>query len=302
MSLILIAPGLADILPPASFETQGITKSTVASLVGHFSHNEELAWGLSSEGLGINHEIVDLIFTNEGILEVWGTVPEPPLEYSAATFEVQMHAVYSEDTVAPTGVMDYRKTSSIETKALPTSMYNIESERLFEYTGLNGNQVFSKEDLMLETVGTPGVNCSLTSSCIFPCTSCGCSGCYPGFCNYVQTGSTIDMNVVSASSSAQLRNVNDEARGGTEERWPPLPSVDNPARLRYSVRVDEVSAGQPSIGFVSAYFDSHIQEGGKVCPGILYPFQEVLVKEYRSVDGNVSRFSYDVEYDSGVKR
>jgi hypothetical protein len=72
--------------------------------------------------------------------------------------------------------------------------------------------------------------------------------------------------------------------------------------LRYNVRVDEISTGQPSIGFVSAYFDSHIQEGGKVCPGILYPFQEILVKEFRSVDGNVSRFSYDVEYDSGVKR
>jgi hypothetical protein len=203
--------------------------------------------------------------------------------------------------------MDYRKTSSIETKALPASMYNIENERLFEYSGLNGNQVYSQEDLMLETVGTPGVNCSLTSSCVFPCTSCGCNECYPGFCNFVQTGSTIDMSKVSASSSARLHNIGEELLGTTfgsdiAEAWPPTPTTDSPARLRYSVRVDEVSAGQPSIGFVSAYFDSLVQEGGKVCPTTTEPFQEIFVKEYRSVDGNVSRFSYNVEYDSAIKR
>jgi hypothetical protein len=103
LSIVLIASATADILPPPSFETQGITKSTAVSVAGHFSNNEELTWGLSSEGLGVNHEIVDLIFTNEGIEEVWGTSPEPPL---SALWEVQMHAVYSENTMAPAGLMD----------------------------------------------------------------------------------------------------------------------------------------------------------------------------------------------------
>jgi len=299
VSMVLIASAAGDILPPPSFETQGITKSSAVSVAGHFSHNEELTWGLSSEGLGVNHVIVDVIITDDGgIEEVWGTTPEPPL---SALWEVQMHAVYSENTVAPGGMMDYRKTSTIETKALPTAMYNIENERLFEYTGFNGNQVFSQEDLMLETVGTPGVSCALSSSCVFPCTSCGCDGCYPAFCNHVETGSTIDMSIVSASSSARLRNVNEEG-GNDADYWPPIPGVDEPARLRYSIRVDEVSSGLPSVGFVSAYLDLHVQEGGSLCPGISSPFQEVEVKDRKSIDGTVSLFDHVIEYDSGIKR
>jgi hypothetical protein len=180
-------------------------------------------------------------------------------------------------------------------------MYNIENERLFEYIGFNGNQVFSQEDLMLETVGTPGIFCSLSSACVFPCTSCGCNGCYPAFCNHVETGSTIDMSMVSTSSSGWIRNVNVEG-GNDADYWPPIPSVDDPARLRYNIRVDEVSSGQPSVGFVSAYLDLNVQEGGSQCPGIGLPFQDVVVKDRKSIDGYVSLFDHVVEYDSGVKR
>jgi hypothetical protein len=180
-------------------------------------------------------------------------------------------------------------------------MNNIENERLITYDGINGNQIFSTEDLMLETVGTPGVPCALTSSCVFPCPLCGCNNCYPAFCNRIETGSTIDMSIVSASSSARLRNINEEA-GGENEYWPPIPSVEGPARLRYNIRVDDVSAIQPSVGFVSAYLDLQIQEGGATCPGIGLPFQEVVVKDRKSIDGKVSLFDHVVEYDSGIKR
>ena len=109
------------------------------------------------------------------------------------------------------------------------------------------------------------------------------------------------MSEVSASSSARVRNVNEKG-GGETGYWPPIPGSGDSARLHYDVRVNEVSPAQPSVGFVSAYLDLSIAEGGSFCPGGRLPFEQVAAKERRSVDGNVTMFTYDVDYISGMKR
>jgi hypothetical protein len=314
-SILLIPSVAADILPPPSFESQGINIITSAYVVGSFSNTADLNWALSSEVLGANLNLTDILWdpdtglpvidpdTGE-FIEIWELEPEPPLKYDAASWEVQMRTVYSEDTIAPNGVIEYSKTSGIETKALPASMYNIENERLITYEAFNGDQIYSKEFLMIDTVGTPGVNCTHSTACVFPCSGCGCEGCYPAFCNHVETGSTIDMSIVSASSSARLRNVN-ELGGegqGEDERWPLIPSVDNPARLHYNVRVDEVSANQSSVGKVSAYLELGVMEGSKECPGMGLAIEEIQVKDSKSVDGIVSLFDHVIDYESGIRR
>jgi hypothetical protein len=148
---------------------------------------------------------------------------------------------------------------------------------------------------MMNTVGTP-VDAFSSTICPFVSQT---SRCYPAFCNRVQTGSTIDMSTVSAGSSARLRNVNEPGEPGF---WPPMPSADDPSRLQYGIRVSGLSDEQPSVGFISAYLDIQKNEGGALCPGIPVLAQYIEIEEHRMVNGDVSLFSYLVEYESGIIR
>lgn len=297
LSLFLITSAAADILPQPGFETQGITIETLVSTQGTFRNNADITWKQSSELLDSNLVLVDVFIdpVTEEIVEVWENQPEPPLH---PLTEVQARLVYSEDTIAASGKMDYSKSSVIETKEQPDSSNNIEMERLITYDGIDGHHVVSTEDLMLSTVGTPGVPCEGTSTCVFPCTKCGCNECYPAFCNFVQAGSEIDMEIASASSSAKVRNV-----GGAveDENWPPIPNVDGNVQLQYDIRVDKLST-QPSVGMVSAYFDSLIMEGGSQCPGHYEPIEIIEVSDRISADGYVSLFDRNINYESGLIR
>jgi hypothetical protein len=308
VSMLLFTSVAATILPPPGIETQGITLTTDVSALGIFSNNADLTWRHSSEVLDANLNLVDVLWDPEtglpivdpetgDLIEVWELQPEPPLKYDSASFEVQMTTVYSEDTNAQYGEIAYSKNSMIDTKALPASMFNVENDRIITYTGLNGKRILSDENLVLSGAGTPGVPSALSTTCA-QCIPTGC-GCYPAFCSFVDTGSTIDMSVVSASTSAEVRNLN-KMGGGDGERWPPIPSVDGPAHLSYSIRVSELSSTQPSVGYVSTYLNLETNEAGTWCVGKSSLMQDISMKERKSVDGYVSLFSNIVEYESAI--
>ena len=282
LSMLLLSPAHATILPQPGPETQGISTSTVAMAAGNFLNRAELSWAASSELLGVN--AYDTPFGLE-------FEPEPPLHSEG---EVQMSMTYRESTVARSGVVAYTKASSVDTQAQSAAGYNVENLRLITFDGLGGGRIYSEEDLALVTVGTP-INRQSTTIC--PFLSAG-STCYPPFCGEVRTGSTFDMSLVSAGTNAQLRNMNKPGEPGF---WPPMTSADDPARLDYRIRVTGYTPDQPSVGFVSAYLDVHNLEGGPACPGIGL-FSQVAMKEFRSVDGEIRQFSYIVDYESGVKR
>jgi len=246
-SMLLFTSAAATILPPPDIETQGIVLTTDVSALGVFSNDADLTWRHSSEVLDANLKLNVVTDPETGeLIKIWEVEPEPPLSYDAASFEVQMSTVYAEDTSAQYGQIAYSKNSKVDTKALPTSMYNVENDRIISYTGVNSNRILSEENVMLSGAGTPGVPSELSTTCLL----CPTTGCYPGFCSFVDTGSKIDMSVVSVSTSAEVRNLN-QAGGGGIERWPPVPSVEGLARVNYNIRVAEVSSTQPSVGYVS---------------------------------------------------
>lgn len=283
LSVLLLSPAHATILPQPGPETQGISTTTVAMAAGNFMNRADLSWAASSELLGIN--IYDTPFGPE-------FEPEPPLHSEG---EVQMSMTYRESTVARSGVIAYTKASSVDTQAQSAAAYNVENLRLITFEGFDGGRIYSDEDLALATVGNT-INAFFSTMCPFG-SECGCP-CYPPFCNDIMTGSTFDMSRVSAGTNAQVRNMN---KPGTPGFWPPNPSVDDPARVDYSIRVTGYTPEQPSVGMVSAYLDIHNLEGGAACPGIGL-FSQVSLKEFRRVDGDVRQFSYTVDYESGVKR
>lgn len=308
---LLTASGAADILPPSPPETQGISTVTQLSGQGNLIMSAKLSWGLSSEGLGVNNEY-DLLLDEEGypILDEngneiysWFTTPEPPL---SALQEVQMHTTYSENTLGNNGQLNYTKGFYVDTAAKPAAANNIESDRLFNFVGYNGGRLYSQEDLMLSTVGT-GVFREFSSLCPVCTGACPCPDpsqcCWPPFCNTLQTGSTIDMTMVSAGSSSGVRNVNEEGFQDFEGfNWPINPSVDNPSRVSYDIRVHGITPTQPSVGQVSVYLDVHSIEDRVLCFSPPGAFSEMTLKEHRLVDGKVSLFDYSVRYESGIVR
>ena len=281
--ILLLSPAAADILPHNGPETQGISTSTVAMAAGNFLNRAELSWAASSELLGVN--AYDTPFGLE-------FKPEPPLNSEG---EVQMSMTYRESTVARSGVIAYTKASSVDTQAQSAAGYNVENLRLITFDRIDGGRIYSEEDLALVTVGNT-INAYFSTMSPFG-SECGCP-CYPLFCNDIMTGSTFDMSRVSAGTNAQMRTMN---KPGAPGFWPPNPSADDPARVDYRIRISEFAPAQPSVGTASAYLEITSLEGGRACLGTGL-FSQVAMEEYRRVEGQITQFSYIVDYDSGVKR
>ncbi|KQC05843.1 MAG: hypothetical protein APR55_05540 [Methanolinea sp. SDB] len=228
----------------------------------------------------------------------WGVFPEPPLNLERG--EVQMYATYSEETNTHSGVIEYTRSTDIDTAPTVRGGSNVENYRLINFIGYDGGRIVSTEDLVLDTVATP-INAEYGKLCPFMDVS---RDCIPAFCNLVETGSIIDMSRVSASSAGSIRNVNPPGEPG---HTPTLPSVGDPALLDYTVRVTELTSGVPSMGLVSTYTNIISLEGSGICPGPdiegnYMLGQRLSFEEYRSVHGEVSLFEYVVGYESGLLR
>ncbi len=284
LTLCITMPVSGDVLPPEPAETQGIGVSTNLIATGIMSQRVELQWGISSEILGAN--LVYRNFPPEPIIE-----PEPPLNPGG---EVQSHVAYSENTQAVMGSIDYRKESSIDTSVQLGPNPNVENVRQVTFVADDVGRLYSTEDMSMFNVGN-AIRSDGGAICPFlP----GIHECIPMFCNRFEAGSAIDMSVVSASTSAGIRNINP---AGDPGYWTPVPVIDDPARADYRIRVAELET-TPSIGLVSAYTQIHSTEGGSTCPGAPIAAQQITFEEERTAIGDVSLFQYLVSYESGVIR
>jgi hypothetical protein len=287
LSLCIVLPAYGDVLPPEPAETQGIGVSTNLVASGMLSQRVELQWGISSEVLGAN-----LVYRGEEepvpVIE-----PEPPLNPGG---EVQSHVVYSENTQAVMGRIDYRKESSLDTSVQLGPNPNVENVRQITFVADDVGRLYSTEDMSMFNVGN-SIRTDDGAAAICPFLP-GIYECIPMFCNRFEAGSVIDMSVVSASTSAGIRNINP---AGDPGYWTPVPVIDDPARADYRIRVAELETS-PSIGLVSAYSRIHSIEGGTTCPGQPIAAQQITFEEERTAIGDVSLFQYLVSYESGVIR
>jgi len=108
LSMLLLSPAHATILPHPGPETQGISTSTVAMAAGNFLNRAELSWEASSEVLGANLLIIFDPWEQED--PEFEIEEEPPLN---SLGEVQMSMTYRESTVAQSGVIAYTRVSSV---------------------------------------------------------------------------------------------------------------------------------------------------------------------------------------------
>lgn len=278
---------LGDILPQQPDEVQGLRIETSVMSTGIFNQESALQWDLSSEVLGAN-----IILEGEpGQIPQPVIEPEPPLHPAG---EVQMNCVYTEDTTAINGKISFDKVGSVDTRAKSSGDWNVQNERLITFTGYNAGSVLSEEELRMNTVG----NCIITdfaSVCPFLPDLLG--GCTAGFCNQIGAGSGIDLDTFSLVSAASLRNVN---KPGDPGFFPPIPTIDGPAKMKYIVEITGTASDIPASGSISTDVYAHIKEGMPDCPGALELGEVIDFAETREIIGKTSLFSYNIDYESGV--
>jgi len=196
------------------------------------------------------------------------------------------------------GIISYRKTSEVTTEPLAGAQYNVWNERLITFTGIDAGTLLSSEDMTMYNVGT----CTLPTlaTCPFLCGDCMVN---PAFCSRVEIGSQLDMSRVAAYLAGGFRNVNEV---GDSYVFPPIPSVDGPALAKYTVQVNELGQGKPSLGGVSTYLriSELDSDADPFNPTGIDPQKDLMqrleVNEIRSMKGDINLFDYQITYESKI--
>jgi hypothetical protein len=244
-------------------ETQGIVTSTSVNVVGNFASATEMQWRITDSP---------------------GGLPKvPALGEESAIYE----STYTEDTQTHgVGLMLYDKEMDIETSGQISGQWNVEATKQIAFIGIDGAYVVSSDNIMVDGAADDVEETALKVICPF---ASGVSPSLPAFCNRAQAGSTIDMTVANVRTTTTDRFV--------------MPSADHPVELNHDLRVTELVADVPSVGFASAYMDVLIQEAGAGD----YPEDETLMEriefhEETSVDGAITLFDKLMHYESGMVR
>ena len=244
-------------------ETQGIVTSTSVNVVGNFASATEMQWRITNDPNGL-----------PGV---------PVLDDEAAIYE----STYTEDTQTHgVGLMLYDKELDIETSGQISGQWNVEATKQIAFIGIDGAYVVSADNIMVDGAAEDVEGTDLKVICPF---ATGVSPNFPAFCNRAEAGSTIDMTVANVRTTTTDRFV--------------MPSSDHPVELNHDLRVSELVADVPSVGFASAYMDVLIQEAGAGS----FPVDETLMErieftEETSVDGAITLFDKLMHYESGMVR
>jgi len=124
-------------------------------------------------------------------------------------------------------------------------LYNLESEKVLTYTGIEGSHLVGDEEYTLSVAGT-NTNTDDSIRCVFSNPS---SSVLPAFCNIVTARSSlININSAQISSRGQIRSV--------------ASSADIPAELNYRIAVtpDSGSGSEFALGTVKTLFSGSVME------------------------------------------
>jgi hypothetical protein len=248
-------------------ETQGITTATTLDLVGNFASTTDIQWRITDDFLGL-----------DGI---------PPLSLSLTSLGSTYYAsAYTEDTYSNgVGLIAYDKNLDVETSEQLSGQWNIDADKQIEFVGVDGARIYSDEYIMVDGVGDYAFT-PLEMLCVFASDS---GIIFPAYCNFAESGSTVDMTVVNVRTNSMDRFI--------------VPTSDTSVELEHDVLVTELIDGVPSSGTASAYMNVLIQEARGVTYVIevedISPLAErIEFEESSSVTGDISVFDKQMNYNS----
>jgi hypothetical protein len=205
----------------------------------------------------------------------------PPLDLPFAIYE----STYTEDTQSHgVGLMLYDKELDIETSGQISGQWNVEATKQIAFIGIDGAYVVSTDNIMVDGAAQP----TLTEEEVICPFASTVTTLFPAYCNRAEAGSTIDMTVANVRTTTTDRFV--------------MPSADHPVELNHDIRVTELVADVPSIGFASAYMEVLIQEarGDPFDPAVL--MERIEFTEETFADGAITLFEKLMHYESGMVR
>jgi len=270
-------------------ETQGITIATTLDLVGNFASTTDIQWRITDDPAGL-----------DGIppLNGMGILGQGTTYYASA---------YTDDTYSNgIGLIAYDKNMDVETSEQISGQWNIDADKQIEFVGVDGARVYSDEYVMVDGVG----NYSWTDDdklCVFAYGkereywSDGESSVevihprvLPAYCNFAESGSTIDMTVANVRTNSMDRLI--------------IPSADTSVELEHDIQVTELIDGLPSSGTASAYMDVLIMEARglqwvvEMDPWSITrsspPMERIEFGEVTSVTGDITVFDKQMNYNS----
>lgn len=251
-------------------ETQGITTATTLDLVGNMASSTDIQWRITDNYFGLDDP--------DMVLLLWA------FPYYTST--------YSEDTYSNgIGLIAYDKNMDLETSHQLSGQWNIDADKQIEFVGVDGARIYSDENIIVDGVG--GILVTRDEMlCPFAYPRGILTSDYPPFCNYAETGSTVDMTVANIRTTSSDRFI--------------TPSADTSVELEHDILVTDLGEGLPSSGTASAYMDVLIQEGRLTAEDfpaggrlIHLSFSErIEFSEASSVHGDINIFDKEMNYES----
>jgi len=267
---LLTGSALADHGIDQTPETQGVVIATTLDAVGNFASTTDLQWRITDAAAGLN-----------GI---------PPLNAG----ECHYASTYTEDSYSNgIGLIAYDKNMDVETSEQLSGAWNIDADKQLAYVGVDGARVYSDEYIMVDGVA----NFTTTESqmlCVFAETA---TSTFPAYCNFAESGSTVDMTVANVRTNSMDRFI--------------VPSADTSVELEHDIQVTELIEDLPSMGSASAFMNVNIQEARGMRT---YSYwngegyfdlysdsalaEQIEFSEATSVNGDITVFDKQMNYNS----
>jgi len=235
-------------------ETQGFLTSTGIQAVGTVTETDSLVWQIGDDNL-----------------------TAPPLAVGVVIGTMS----YTENTIADQGLVTYTKSQSLDTASQVAGTYNLNSEKLVGFVGLDTGRMISDENMVLDIADYGYNDTGYLYICPFAAQLTNES---PGYCNIIEVGSSVDVTLASLSTAVDERHVEENG--------------DSAVAADYSIKMTGFG-DIPAMGSATAYINAHLQEAREY-EGL--KAEDVAYSETSTAAGDITLFEKVIGYQSGLRR
>jgi hypothetical protein len=254
LALLVVGMAMAEPGIPQVQEVQGLGVQTTVIAAGNFDQETSVAIVLTS---------------GQGIAEV------PPL-----TCGTYYSSVYSEDTQnSEVGYISYDKDLDVTTANRLAGQYNVHAVKQITYLGVDASSIITNDYMNINSAGNNYGNRSDVSMCPF-----GGATKAPSFCNFVETGSNMNLKVANLNTQMGDRFI--------------MKSADPGVAIFNNVGVSSYAADLPSKGGVSAFIKGSVKEGGRNTATAEALYETFSFADTTGVSGDISTFAKAMSYSS----
>jgi len=169
----------ADKLPSSVAETQKITIDTLIDAIGSLDEETRM----------------NLVTTKNASAS----------SFSMGKGSLISSVIYTDTLLSNGGSISAVKNTGFDTSSVKSNLYNVDSEKVFSYTGTDGALLTGHESLMLLTAGNYSSSSSDSEKCVLISTT---SSYTPAFCNAIRVQGTLtNINDGQVSTKSQLTSI-----------------------------------------------------------------------------------------------